>query len=403
VPRWAVDLSLFYDTFLIYYSLHAVFTLPFYCAYHGFGFFIKQTGVGEHGLARLLQGDWNDNIVHGFVPNKEKSRVHKQGESVLTAAFAAYVLERFAQMLEYAEEPGHEEVRNYAAQQRTAVERQWNGNWFHRAYLSKKLGWVGEATLWLEPQPWAILCGAAGGHTPALIASIDAAVRNPSPIGAMLMSESLPEIVFDGGTQTNAGIWPAINGTLVKALTRTDPAKAWDEWKKNTLAHHAEVYPQHVSGTWSATDCYNSVLAADPGNTHYALDPEKARISMNWTDFPVMNLHPHAWPLYNCGDFAAEEFTAEGIVLCPCLPQEEYHFRSQLLELRKTPKSYSGSYTPKKEGRYLITLKLPEEERGGVLEIGGAIAGYENTGDGICFYIESGENGRWAYIIKQST
>jgi len=364
-------------------------------------FFIKQTGTGAHGLARLLQGDWNDNIVHGFVPNKEKSRVSKQGESMLTAAFAAYVLERFAQMLEYAKEPGHDEARSYAASQREAVKRQWNGKWFNRAYLSDKLGWVGETTLWLEPQPWAILCGAAGKHAPALIASIDAAVRNPSPIGAMLMSEPLPEIVFDAGTQTNAGVWPAINGTLVKALTRTDPARAWDEWKKNTLAHHAEIYPRHVSGTWSATDCYNSVFAVNPGNTHYALDPEKARASMNWTDFPVMNLHPHAWPLDNCGDFVVEQFTPEGVVLRPCLPQEDYCFSSQLLEVQKSGKTYSGRYTPKKEGRYLITLKLPEAERGGALKINGAAAGYESTKNGIRFCVDSGENGRWVYAKKE--
>lgn len=362
-----------------------------------FDFFISQTGTGEHGLARLLQGDWNDNIVHGFVPNKEKSRVNRQGESVLTAAFAAYVLERFARMLEYAKEPGCEEARSYAAEQRAAVERQWNGKWFNRAYLSEKLGWVGEKTLWLEPQPWAILCGAAGAHTQALIANVDAAVRSPSPIGAMLMSESLPEIVFDGGTQTNAGVWPAINGTLIKALTRTDPAKAWDEWKKNTLAHHAEVYPRHVSGTWSATDCYNSVLAADPGNTHYALDPEKARVSMNWTDFPVMNLHPHAWPLYNCGDFVVERFTPAGVVLCPCLPRTEYCFSSQLLELRKNGKSYSGRYTPRKKGRYLVTLVLPQAERDGTLEIDGMAAVYEGMNNGIRFFVDSGESSRWTY------
>ena len=362
-----------------------------------FNFFMKQTGTGEHGLARLLQGDWNDNIVHGFVPNKEKKRVGKQGESVLTAAFAAYVLEWFAQLLEYAGEPGSEEARSYAAGQRAAVERQWNGKWFNRAYLSERLGWVGEATLWLEPQPWAILCGAAGKHTQALIARIDAAVRTPSPIGAMLMSESLQEIVFDAGTQTNAGVWPAINGTLVKALTRTAPAMAWDEWKKNTLAHHAEIYPQYVSGTWSATDCYNSVFAADPGNTHYALDPEKARASMNWTDFPVMNLHPHAWPLYNCGDFVVEQFTPEGVVLCPCLPQEDYCFSSQLLALQKSGKSYSGRYTPKKEGQYLITLKLPEAERNGTLYFGGEAAPWEYISGGIRFWARGGERWRWVY------
>jgi len=360
-------------------------------------FFITQTGTGQHGLSRLLQGDWNDNIVHGFVPNKEKKRVNKQGESVLTAVFAAFVLERFAQMLEYAKEPGYTEIRKYSAAQREAVRKQWNGKWFKRAYLSDKLGWVGDKTLWLEPQPWAILCGAADAYTPTLLSSIDSYVRKPSPIGAMLMNESLPEIVFDEGTQTNAGVWPAINGTLIKALTRVGSEKAWDEWKKNTLAHHAEVYPRLVSGIWSATDCCNSVLAKDPGNTHYTLDPQKVRMSMNWTDFPVMNLHPHAWPLYNCGDFIVERFTADGVVLRPCLPQDDYCFSSQLLILQKKNGVYCGRYTPRVTGKYSITLCLSETECEGMLYFGNETAQWEQIPGGIRFSVRGGERWRWVY------
>jgi hypothetical protein len=46
------------------------------------------------------------------------------------------------------------------------------------------------------------------------------------------------------GAGTNGGVWPSINGTLVWALARVDGDMAWDEWVKNSLAAHAEAYPE---------------------------------------------------------------------------------------------------------------------------------------------------------------
>ena len=81
------------------------------------------------------------------------------------------------------------------------------------------LGWIGEDQLWLEPQPWAIIGGAA---TPeqrkTLVAALDELVRKPSPIGAMLLSQGDPAMASPAGVLTNGGVWPSINGTLIWAL-----------------------------------------------------------------------------------------------------------------------------------------------------------------------------------------
>ena len=77
-----------------------------------------------------------------------------------------------------------------AAGRRSAA--QWTGRWFRRAWLTDALGWIGDDTLWLEPQPWAIIGGAATPEQRAtLVASIDGLVRRPSPIGAILHSRPL--------------------------------------------------------------------------------------------------------------------------------------------------------------------------------------------------------------------
>ena len=48
-----------------------------------------------------------------------------------------------------------------------------------------------------------------------------------------------------------------------------DGAQAWDEWKKNCLALHAEAYPDVWYGIWSGPDTYNSVLSRYPGQTMF--------------------------------------------------------------------------------------------------------------------------------------
>ena len=330
------------------------------------------TGTGAHGLMRLSNGDWNDGAVVGFVPKEQHEEVRRVGESVLNAAFATYALSIYARMLSWTGDLSlATEVKQWADDQRKAVRPQWTGKWFRRGWLSENLGWIGENEMWLEPQPWAIIGGAASPEqTVVLVKNIDELVRKPSPIGAMLMSASLPKIESAPGEVTNAGVWPSINGTLVWALAMVDGKLAWDEWRKNSLACHAEVYPDTWYGIWSGPDTYNSVLSKYPGQTFFhekLLDEgEPGSIlggGINWTDFPVMNLHPHAWPLYDIVKLVGVEFTPEGMVFAPTLPLEEYRFNSALLGFEKSIDGYSGWYEPLTGGNWQISVKLPEEER----------------------------------------
>ena len=150
----------------------------------------------------------------------------------------------------------------------------WEERWFRRAWFGHHLSWIGEDHLWLEPQPWAIIGGAA---TPeqrkTLVTALDELVREPSPIGAMIESQGDPAMASSFGILTNGGIWPSINGTLIWALAMADGALAWDEWKKNSLAMHAEAYPEIWYGIWSGPDTYNSVLSRYPGQTMFAEAP----------------------------------------------------------------------------------------------------------------------------------
>ena len=332
-------------------------------------------GVGKHGLMRLFNGDWNDSIVVNRLAPAQVSEVSQHGESVLNAAMAGYVLDYYGRMLDFTGRPEPANAARATAEaQRQAVRKQWTGRWFRRAWLGEELGWAGEKQLWLEPQPWAIVGGSAiqeQVHT--LVATIDELNRRPSPSGALLQSQPDPTMKDEPGVGTNGGIFAAISGTLVWALALVNGSMAWDEWKKNSLARHAAVYPDMWFGIWSGPDAYNSVLSKNPG----------------WTppDFPVLNMHPHGWPLYSAAKLLGLEFHESGINFRPDLPLPEYEFSSPLLGFKRFPGGYSGWYSPAAAGLWNIEIIIPQAEitRFRQISVDGVTTAPRFTGRGIRF------------------
>jgi hypothetical protein len=51
---------------------------------------------------------------------------------------------------------------------------------------------------------------------------------------------------------------------------------AWDEWRKNSMQVHSEVYPSVASATWSGPDVIQSVMAANPGEAGIAYGLQNA-------------------------------------------------------------------------------------------------------------------------------
>jgi len=351
--------------------------------------FLSFTGTGKHGLPGILGGDWNDNIVVGNTDPAEKERIREEGESVLLGAFAAAVLQKYAEVLIMAGEDGAD-VSEFAEKQRKAVSQTWLGSWFKRAYLGSNLGWVDK--FWLEPQPWALMCGAADEEqTKILVDEIKVKCQDPSPIGAML-TDSCPEkgMQVPTGMATNGGIWPSITGTLIMALNKIDPAAAYEEWRKNMLANHSEHYPKSWEGTWSGPDTYNSVLADVPGRTFFHADPEKRKFKLAWVDYPVYNLHPHAWTLYNAANLFADSFTSDGVVFNLGFPEDVYSFNSPLASLKRFASGFEGKYNPAVAGKWKVRLAFFKSDIEFNLLVNGEPAKYEQTKNGLIFTGEGG-------------
>jgi Glycosyl hydrolase 36 superfamily, catalytic domain/Glycosyltransferase family 36 len=363
----------------------------------------EDIGVGKHGLMRLSNGDWNDEVVvfrsaTASEASAGEGEVRQQAESVLNAAMASYVLDFYARMLAYVRETkAADQARAKAEAQRVAVRECWQGQWFRRAWLGPQLGWLGEDHLWLEPQPWSIIGGAATpDQRKTLVTSLNELVRKPSPIGAMVQSKGDPTMSSRVGTMTNGGVWPSINGTLIWALALVDGAQAWEEWKKNCLALHAEAYPDVWYGIWSGPDTYNSVLSKHPGQTMFEEQSPNvhslpAGSGLNWTDYPVMNMHPHAWPLYSAAKLLGLDFQEKGVSFQPTLPMTEYEFTSPLLGFKKSKDGYTGWYAPLVGGRWDFEIQLPQSEAAGLrqIKINGQTERLSNSAQGIRFSGES--------------
>jgi hypothetical protein len=320
---------------------------------------VDHVGVGEHGVARMLNDDWNDGLLGTFATKAFKEAVEK-GESVLNSAMSAWVFDYYARLLTYADQKPDNiaQVRHTAAAHREAAAKQWTGKWLRRAWLGPTLGWIGESTLWIEPQPWAIVGGVTTPEqTHALIQTMDELLRRNSPIGAMQMSQG-PDMqlgeVFEPGTCVNGGIWPSLNQTLIWALATANPEMAWDEWKKNSFARHADAYPDIWYAIWSGTDSYNSTVHKQAGET-------VNNKYFHGTDFPVLNLHSHACSLYSTSKLFNLEFTVHGFNISPDLPVESYRFESPLIGVIKSPGGiYEGWYAPSQPGAWAIKITLPQ-------------------------------------------
>ena len=321
---------------------------------------IENVRTGEHGLMRMLNDDWNDALVM-FWGQKAHAECVEKGESVLNSAMAAWVFDYYARMLDAAGKDVDfaARVRASADEHRAAARKQWNGKWVRRAWLGPTSGWLGENGLWLEPQPWAILAGVVTPEQARrLVDVMEEELRRGSPIGAMQMNrsqDSLAAAMVETGTSVNGGIWPSLNATLIWALAAIDPEKAWDEWKKNSFAVHAEVYPEIWYNTWSGGDTLNSTLSKSPGQTVNAG-------FLRYTDFPVMNLHSHACPLYSATKLLGIEFNRTGLAIAPALPAGEYQLESPLVGVRKTKTGYEGWYAPLAEGNWTVAILLLQDE-----------------------------------------
>jgi len=336
-----------------------------------FDYIKNEIGLGKNGLIRLLWCDWSRVLFHKNyreISKEDKRNAPKIAESVFTSSLAVYCCESFVKILnEIGNHEKEKEVQKFTSDLKISLQQIWNGKWMPRAWISDEYGFVGDRNEFLmEGQPWTLVSKSLPDEeAKILIKNIKEIVMDSSSIGAAKqhLAPHIDEKSIDGW------VWWSLNGPLIWGIVPYDHELAYKEYMKNSLAVHADHYPYVWFGIWSAGDNYTSFLSEYPGYTRWEaniLEEKKRALEGDLIDhetpcalnFPVGNLHAHAWPLYDIFKLLQLEFSGAGVKMTPSIPREEYKIKSKLIGFEREKDKISGYYYPVVPGEYTIEVDV---------------------------------------------
>lgn len=318
-----------------------------------FDHLVNVVGVGEHGLIKMRTGDWSDGITW-FTENP--SLTEEKGESTFNTAFAGAVLPGIAESISSFDPDLSRRMMKQAQKYVDAMRAQWWGQWYVRGWQGNGKPF-GDDRIFLEPQVWALIAGIPDAdQRETLLNSIFTILDANSPAGARIVFPP-KEDIFGGllpGTDVNGGIWHATNSLLTWAYSLYKPDNAWESFKKNTLASHAEAYPDLWYGIWSGPDSYNSPESERPGEAaaHYATA---------LTDHPVLNMNQHSNPLIALIKLAGIIPSGDGISIIPRFPFNKWTLNLPLIGVKYAEKEITGYYNIRSSEGIKISMQLPSD------------------------------------------
>ncbi len=361
----------------------------------------RDVGTGPHGLIRLKVSDWNDEMSFLCSGDAffETIATAVRGESTLNTAMACYILPRFAGLAEAAgDRKTAADARRWRAGLAASLKKQWREpGWLNRAYsgFGREFG---REDLFLEPQIWALLCDdvLTGGQARTLVRNIRLRLMEPSSLGMMLSTRTGGSKTTRPGEQEEGGIWFAMNLPAVVSVARFDRDTAWRELVKNSLAWHADTYPELWMGIWSGPDSFNSVYSGRPGQTWYQQTPLGG---IGPQEFPVMNAHAHAQMLYALARLAGLSGEVDGLTVKPSVPAERFSLRTPFFSVRRERDSMEGSFVFGVGGVTSVRCAVPPawKESGAVVEVDGKAVRAMRRGEWVSFPLrhDRGRPVRW--------
>ncbi len=207
---------------------------------------------GTHGFPFGLSADWNDCLVLG-----------ENGETIFVAFQLRYALKTYIEICELLQLP---EEAQWAASHLQTLDNNlknyaWDGEWFLRAYRADGLKFGSheceEATIFLEPQPWAVISGyTTKDEAISLLNTVHK--RLATDYGLMIcdppVEKTDPDVIkarlFNKGMKENASIFQHTQSWVVIAETLVGNGnRAYEYYRKfmpsayNTCADIREVEP----------------------------------------------------------------------------------------------------------------------------------------------------------------
>jgi hypothetical protein len=248
------------------------------------------------------------------------------------------------------------------------LQAQWREpGWLNRAYSGQGVEY-GEKEFFLEPQVWALLAGNV--LTPeqegVLIANMKKHLIEPSAIGMMISKSREGSLTTRPGEQEEGGVWFAINGPGIVALSMHEKELAYEQLLRNSLTWHADTYPESWIGIWSGPDAFNSVYSDRPDQTWYLDNPVAPTGPQG---YPVMNAHSHAQILYALARLAGLEGTIDGYIIDPGIPADSFSFQARTASVEREKDCLKGSFVFQAHGEITVKVRIPDHWQGKAIEV----------------------------------
>ena len=255
---------------------------------------------GPHGLIRLLNSDWNDNV---FVLNKViYNEVIYSAESHMNSAMAIVIFDDLAASLRtYSANALTDGSAKAATSLAQSMDRYHNeiltafmtdlGNrdFSRRMYFDGIP--IGEDNMYVEPMGYMLqMTDLNHKRKKALYQAMCNRIYSNEKLGAR--QQQTPDKEGPGlekGSRENGGMWYSMNGPIIAGLASFDPQEAMKRLRQLSFANYAKQFPQYWTSYWSASDNIESSLMPSEG---------LADQSLEYHTIPVFCAHPHAWLLY---------------------------------------------------------------------------------------------------------
>ncbi|MBN2152506.1 MAG: hypothetical protein JW839_13725 [Candidatus Lokiarchaeota archaeon] len=284
-----------------------------------------EIGLGEHGLVRVRDGDWNDGI--SLMARNRKAFI-KDGESTFNSAMLLFSFPMISPLVQRFDPNLAGEMGSMVERVRDAVDKTWNGKWYYRGYDGRGNP-LGDETLYLDHHVWLLQNrGLPADKVERLLDSIHAVLVDRSRCGAAIMYPPNPRSsILPPGWDINGGTWHALNSLLAWGLRILDPGNALAFLLRMSMHNRSEQYPSIWYGIWSGPDAYNADDAERPGEAFY-------HASTPMCDFPFMNNNLHAGFIAAAIRYAGIEAYHDRLCI-DVSAGEPFTFKSRLANIKK--------------------------------------------------------------------
>jgi hypothetical protein len=310
-------------------------------------------GFGARGIVAIGTNDYADGINNLAT----EPATPTGASSTYNAGAIVYGFPLVADVVESRDATLAARMRDLAASQGQALlERAWEGHYFYRGFVDNGNP-LAPQIFFLEPQVLPVLAGIVDPVRRDLALG-EVVARLETPIGALsnvVLSSDVPDSGVD--RPLIGGIWPVANAWLTGAYAQRDANEAWSSFTRNTLAAHAEQYPDLWYGIWTGPDSFNGPDNERPG------EADAHRVTA-LTDYPALNVHVHTGPLRALMDLVGVAGTRDGLRLTPHLPTERFTVEWPRLQLRSSPDAIAGALVASSDGPVVLEVALPSGLRG---------------------------------------